>query len=718
MAMTTIIRTPKASAVRRSEGVRPSRVFQPDIEGLRAIAVIAVVAFHAAVPFIGGGFVGVDVFFVISGYLITGQLLREVLRTGRISLPGFYARRARRILPGASIVLLAITLATVLFEPVLGVFHTAKDLLAAATYTTNWHFIALGTDYLAQSTASSPVLHFWSLAVEEQFYLVWPLLILVAAQFAKKRPMHGTRVIAIAIFSVTVASFATGVLLTASDPKLAYMATQTRAWEFGVGALIAVVAHWFVKVGSSRIREFPIGSTVGAVIGWGGLLTVLYAVFTLNSDTPFPGTAALLPALGTGGIIVGGLVSGTGMGSVGSLLSLRPVRYIGRLSYAWYLWHWPVLIFVELKTGTLPWQQRALLMALALGLAALTVHFIEIPISRWKSVAKQVAPAIALGILCMVLTAGAALGVGSSAVVALGAAGTSADSALVTAAFGKDLGKNAGPVTPTAFNASGDVPLPISCLLDAQPIVSGCAVGPVGGTPVALFGDSHANQWLPAMTTMATRYHWRVTVYTRSGCPVPNIAPRADGSRFSAPVCINWRQNAIKAIQKLKPALVVVSSLDTYIPDQGEMLTAWNSSLDKLRKTGAPIAYIRDTPTPTTDIPTCISGAANNWSKCAFKPLNHIEPVIEQSILGNENDIKVIDLYHYLCTGATCPAVRNGLLLYRDDSHITATAAKALEPALNAAFVKDGLIPAPKSSKTTKSSTTTTSSKTKGHAHA
>ena len=694
--MTTIIRTPDSLAIRQTDGVRPSRAFQPDIEGLRAIAVVAVVAFHAAVPFLGGGFVGVDVFFVISGYLITGQLLREVLRTGRISLPGFYARRARRILPSASIVLLAITLATVLLEPALGVFHTAKDILAAATYTTNWHFIALGTDYLAQSTASSPVLHFWSLAVEEQFYLVWPLLILVAAQIAKRRPMHGTRVIAIALGAVTVASFIAGVTLTASDPKLAYMATQTRAWEFGIGALVAVVGHWFIRAGSARVGAFRLGHAIGTVVGWAGLATVLFSVFTLSADTPFPGTAALEPALGTGAIIVGGLVSGTGRGSVGSLLSRRPVRYIGRLSYAWYLWHWPVLIFVELRTGTLPWQQRALLMVLALGLAALTVHLVEVPISRWKSVAKQVAPAIALGILCMVVTAGAALGVGSSAVVALGAAGTSANSALVTAAFGKDLGKNAGPVTPTAFNASGDVPLPIKCLLDTQPIVSGCAVGPVGGTPVALFGDSHANQWLPALTTIATRHHWRLTVYTRSGCPVPNIAPRQDGSRFSAPVCIQWRQQAIAAIQKLKPALVVVSSLDTYIPDQGEMLTAWNSSLDKLRTTGAPIAYIRDTPTPTADIPTCISGAADDWSKCAFKPINHTEPVIEQSILGNEDDVKVIDLYHYLCTGATCPAVRNGLLLYRDDSHITATAAKALEPALDSAFEKDGLVPTAK----------------------
>ncbi len=673
---------------------RPRRAFQTDIEGLRAIAVLAVVAFHATVPGIAGGFAGVDVFFVISGYLITGQLMRELLSTGHIKLFGFYARRAKRLLPAASIVLVAVTIATALLEPLLGIYHAAQDILAAALYTSNWHFISLGTDYLAQSSAYSPVLHFWSLAVEEQFYLIWPLLLLGAAYFVRRMPLHGTRIFALVLGGVTVASLIAGLVLTTTEPKVAYMATQTRAWEFGIGALIALVAHWLTAQGSTAI-----GRTVGFVAGWAGLAAIGYAVLRFDNSTPFPGTAALVPTLGTAAIIAGGLLAGTGRGSIGSLLSLAPMRYLGRLSYAWYLWHWPVMVLVEVKTSTLSWQGRSLLMMIALLLAAATLHLIEMPISRWKTVARNIGPAFALGVFCMITVAAIVLGIGANAVNALGAAGTSVSPAQLQAAFGPSTVRNAGAVIPSALAAAADIPRPTACLLDHEKaVVAGCALGPINGLPVVLFGDSHANQWLPALSGMSTARNWRLTVFTKSGCPVPDIAPRKDGSRFSEPECVKWRQAAIDEITKsIKPALIVVSSLDNYIPDQGEVLTAWNVSLDKLRTQGAPIAYIRDSPIPSKDVPTCISSALDNWSKCSFKPLNKLEPVIQQTIIGNENKVTVVDMYKYFCSADTCPAVKNGVLLYRDDSHITATAAKALEPAFDQAFVSAGLIPKVKS---------------------
>jgi peptidoglycan/LPS O-acetylase OafA/YrhL len=689
--MTTILEhTEAATPSVQPTSARPRRSFQPDIEGLRAIAVLAVVAFHAAVPFVGGGFVGVDVFFVISGYLITGQLVREVFTTGKISLPGFYARRARRILPSASIVILVVAVVSAILDPLLGLYHAAQDLLAAALYTTNWHFIDLGTNYLAQSTSESPVLHFWSLAVEEQFYLVWPLLILGAAFVARRRRLPGPLVVAVAIGVVTAASFVAGLMLTASDPKLAYMATQTRAWEFGVGAIIALGTTWMAR------RSATSGwSRLGWVLGWAGIASIVVAIFAFTGDTPFPGWAALLPTVGAAAIIAGGILTGTGGTSIGRILSLRPVRYLGRVSYAWYLWHWPVLVLVELRTGTLPWTTRCVLMLAALGLAVATLHLIETPIARWKSVAKQVAPALALGLLCMVLTSATALGIGSNAVNTMSASNSSVSAHTILGAFGGTASRTSGAVTPTALDASSDVPRPLGCLLDHQVgRVAACEIGPADGTRVVLFGDSHAEQWLPALQIMGAERKWRLTVFAKSGCPVANIAPREDGSRFSQPECAAWREASIKMITKdIKPAMIIVSSLDSYIPDAGEMLTAWNSSLDKLRTAGVPIAYLRDTPSPGRDIPTCISGALDDWAKCAFTPGNHPEPVIQQSILGNEQAVSVIDMYPYLCSSASCPAVRNGLLLYRDDSHITATAAKTLEPVLDAAFVKAGLIP-------------------------
>ena len=666
------------------------RPFQTDIEGLRAVAVIAVVAFHASVPGLTGGFVGVDVFFVISGYLITGQLMRELGSTGRIRLFGFYARRAKRLLPSATVVLAAILIATALLEPLLGVYHTAQDLLAAALYTTNWHFIGLGTDYLAQATTDSPVLHFWSLAVEEQFYLVWPLLLIAAAHIARRRAGRATRVFAITVGAISALSLIAGVLLTSSDPKLAYMATQTRAWEFGVGAVVAIIAQWLSVQGVTRL-----GSVTGMLLGWAGLAAILYSVFGFDSTTPFPGVAALVPTVGTAAVIAGGLIVGSGRAKVGSALSLRPVRYIGRVSYAWYLWHWPLLVLVEVKAGTLSWQMRSLLMVAALLLAMATLHLIEIPISRWRVVAKQAGPAFAVGLLCMVTITGLVLAVGGNAVNALGSAGTQVSASVLRAAFGADTGATSGAVTPSALDASKDVPTPPGCLFDHEVgKVAACSIGPVGGLPVVLFGDSHAHEWLPAIEPMAASRGWRLTVFAKSGCPVPDIAPRKDGSRFSEPECATWRQASIDMItQQIRPALIIVGSLDTYIPDSGEMLTAWNSSLDKLRKAGVPIAYLRDTPTPEKDVPTCISSALDNWAKCAFTPRNISEPVIQQALIGNEDKVTVIDMYKFFCSSTVCPAVKNGVLLYRDDSHISATAAKALAPEFEQAFVDARLIP-------------------------
>ncbi|WP_344793079.1 acyltransferase family protein [Frondihabitans peucedani] len=668
--------------------------FQTDIEGLRAFAVFAVVAFHASVPGLTGGFAGVDVFFVISGYLITGQLTREVLRTGRIGLLSFWARRAKRLLPAAGIVLVAVGIASAVLEPLLGVYHSAQDLLAAALYTTNWHFISLGTDYLAQSTDDSPVLHFWSLAVEEQFYLVWPLVILVAWLVARKNPLRGTVLLATVIGTITLASLAASVLLTTSEPKWAYMATQTRAWEFGVGGLLAITAHALQSAEGTRA-----GAILGRIVGWGGLWAIGISAVAYDAKTPFPGYAALLPVLGTAAVIAGGLLAGTRGGTVGSLLSLPPVRYIGRVSYAWYLWHWPVLIFTEMVTGTLPWPIRCLLMVAAFGLAALTQRFVEQPVGRALVSIKRVGPTVAIGLLCMVVTVTTPLVIGGTAVTALGSSTAKVSSAALTAAFGPDTGKNAGPVSPSPLQAASDIPKPTACILDAPVArVAACELGSKTGTPVAVFGDSHVNQWLPAFETMASENDWHLTVFAKSGCPVAAYKPNGDGSRMSSSTCLTWRQAAIDMIvSTVKPSLIIVSSYDNYIDGSTKagstkILNAWNSSLDQLRRVGSPIAYIQDTPYPDKDVPTCMSAALDDWSSCSFARGDVKEPVEEQALLGNEKQVSLINLTPYLCDTARCPAVRNGLLLYRDESHITASAASALEPAMSQLFEKAGLI--------------------------
>ena len=217
--------------------------FQTDVEGLRALAVLGVVAFHASVPLFSGGFVGVDVFLVISGYLITDLLLREAQMTGRIKFGAFFARRARRILPAAALVMVATTIAAWCILPLLSVYRFAQDLLAAAFYAANWRFISAGTDYLAGSKDHSPVLHFWSLAVEEQFYLVWPGLVLGAVLLARRRRQRHSLIIGLVVGTATVVSFTCSALLTICSPGLAYMATHTRAWQFGAACRLLAQRH-------------------------------------------------------------------------------------------------------------------------------------------------------------------------------------------------------------------------------------------------------------------------------------------------------------------------------------------------------------------------------------------------------------------------------------------------------------------------------------------
>ncbi|MBI9114872.1 acyltransferase family protein [Sanguibacter suaedae] len=694
MSGTTAAPPGGTALAQRSTSVPPAgrEHFRTDVEGLRALAVLAVVAFHASVPGFSGGFVGVDVFFVISGFLITGLLLREAQGTGRINFAQFYARRARRIIPPAALVLVVVALVSFAVEPLLGVYNTSRAVLASGVFLANWHFIGIGTDYFGASVSESPVLHYWSLAVEEQFYLVWPLLVLVLFSVARRAPLMSSRIILLGVGLTTAASFLFSLTTTSSDPTLAYMSTLTRAWEFGIGGLVAAAAHWL-----SREARRDSSRRIGFLLGWAGVGAVVGSVVVLDESVPFPGTAALLPTLGTAAIIAGGILVANARGSVGAVLSVRPVRYVGRASFAWYLWHWPVLVLVEGHTGQLGWQDRSVLMLAALVLAVATLHLLEIPVGRWKQLARRAAPATALGMLGVTVTTSVALATGSSAVDRLSSTEASApvDASNFEQVFGPDTKDTSGPVSPNPLDAPTDEPEPSGCLLDKEvgPVLS-CTLGTAGGTPVVLFGDSHAHQWVPAFDKLAEDNGWEVFVYAKAGCPVHAIEPRDDDSRFSNPECVRWRAASIESIVRLRPELVVVSSLHTYLPDQEEVLEAWETSLDQLREADAPIAYLRDTPKPVEDMPTCISAAFDDWTRCSFPHDGVPEPVIQESITGRQPGVTVVDLLPYFCDGSQCVAVRNGLLLYRDDSHLTATAARSLAPALAHELEAASLVPA------------------------
>ena len=343
------------------------RRFRPDIEGLRAVAVLLVVLYHARVPGMGGGYIGVDVFFLISGFVITGLLLRERGASGKTGLLEFYGRRCRRIIPAASVVTLATVVASYHWLGFIRAGQIAADARSSALFVANFHFIALGTNYVSAQHPPSPLQNLWSLAVEEQFYLVYPTLVLVLAvvwrRFGFERKLAGALVLAV------VASLAWSIYETPRNATVAFFSPFTHAWELALGGLIALA--------SPHLSRLP--KPWAVAMTWGGLAGVIAAAVAYDDRTAYPGSAAALPVLGTALVIAGG--AATPARGAELLLGTRPSRWLGRLSYSLYLWHWPILTIAAQQAGkTLSLARNLLLCFFALGLSIVTYFLIENPV--------------------------------------------------------------------------------------------------------------------------------------------------------------------------------------------------------------------------------------------------------------------------------------------------------------------------------------------------
>jgi peptidoglycan/LPS O-acetylase OafA/YrhL len=361
------------------------RKFRPDVEGLRAIAVASVVLFHAGVPGITGGFVGVDVFFVISGFVITGVLLRERSSSGRNSILAFYGRRARRIIPAATLVIVVTVLATYHWLGFILGGDTARDGRAAATFWVNFRFIATGTNYWTSQVPPSPLQNYWSLSVEEQFYVVYPALFIGVATMALRRIDMRHR-ISLVLGAAIVVSFWWSIVQTSSNATAAYFSPFTRAWELALGALVAVNSRHF-----ARLPHW-----LAAVMSWLGLGGILLAAFVYTSTTPYPGSAAALPVISTAAVIAGGTV-GFAYGAE-TVLRLLPFQWLGKISYSMYLWHWPLLVIpMELAGNKLSLKDNLGWVAVALVLSIATYFLVENPIRHAKRLRQSWRLSIGLG---------------------------------------------------------------------------------------------------------------------------------------------------------------------------------------------------------------------------------------------------------------------------------------------------------------------------------
>lgn len=666
--------------------------FFTDVEGLRGIAVTIVVLFHASVPHMAGGFVGVDLFFVISGFLITGLLLREYERSGKISFKGFFARRARRIIPPAAVVIVVTAAAVWLVLPLLSIFRQAFDLLAAAVNIANWRFIAQNKDYLAGGADDSVATHFWSLSVEEQFYLVWPFLVVLLAVAARRMGWSVRLVVGIGITAVSLGSFAASLRLTVSDPVLSYMATHTRVWQFGMGAVVAVAAPYLLKLRTVRWVVVLVG-----VSGWVGLCAVIFATVQFDDHTAYPGWAAVVPTLGGGAMILAGQLSGVGMPTVGAFLAMGWLRWIGKVSYSWYLWHWPVVIIVKEITGTTEWRVLVVAMVGALGVAWLSTTLIENPLMTSRELRRNLMASVAVGMTATVAATVATMSLGVMSVKMASATVSDGDAVVsFEEVFGVDSAVSSGAVTPNPFQAYEDRPPRDDCLVQQTEnrTPDTCVFGAERGTPVVLFGDSHAEQWFPMAEVLAEENNWTLYQFTKAACPAPNLQAR-DGrtDHFAKPVCRQWRQDSIKRIQQIRPEYIIVSSLSIYLPDYQELKVAWEDTLSELRPTGAQLLYIRDTPYPNFHVPECISGSMDDWAQCDFdlENMRKIEPIVTDQVRGENTDILIFDFNPFLCTQKLCHSVRNSILLYRDNSHLTQTAAELFTHAFRQMLLAKGV---------------------------
>ncbi|MFC4016793.1 acyltransferase family protein [Micromonospora sp. GCM10011542] len=683
------------------------------MEGLRALAVILVLAGHAGEQLVPGGFVGVDVFFVISGFLITGLLVAEVNRTGRLSLTGFYARRAKRLLPAAVVVLIASLLLTIAFLPRTRWSATGWDVVLSGLYAMNWRLAEQSVDYLASNQAPSIVQHFWSLGVEEQFYLVWPLLLAAAVWFGRGQYAR-TGYLLVALALVALPSFAWSVWLTEDNPARAYFVTTTRMWELALGGFLALLAGQLQRL---------LPRLVAATLAWCGLAAIVASAALLTEDSAFPGYLALAPTLGTAAVIAGGPAAG-GVGPA-MLLALRPVRAVGAISYSLYLWHWPLLVVAEARFGELTTAAGLAVAAVSVVPAALTYRFIENPIRMSTTLAWEPARSLRLGALCtgVSLLAGLAFQftvwppAGSPAPPALAVpavAGTGVPVAANptvrgAAALGRspatsDAGlpvDRVGRFVPDPLVASKDGPdaWRDGCHVDQRSsAVRSCQYGdPDASFTVALAGDSHAGQWLPALQGVAGSKQWRLKSYTKSSCPFIDGAVALDNRPY--PSCTEWNDElrALLTGAERPDVLVVSTSLYVMIRN-GEPVTsqAQAAFADALRRTwaamaaaGIPVIVLRDTPYHDMDIAECVSVNPRKLTRCA-SPRDKVlaaggGPAHEAAARDNDK-VHLVDLNPAICPRERCAPVIGGALVYRDNNHITATYAATLAPLLATAL--------------------------------
>jgi peptidoglycan/LPS O-acetylase OafA/YrhL len=713
-----------------------------DLQGLRAVAVLMVALGHAGVGFLKGGYVGVDVFFVLSGFLITGLLLSTAAKHGSISLTEFYTRRARRILPAAALTLVVTTVAAYWLLNVVRAKQAVWDSLWASIFAANIHFANEGTDYFSQEQPPSPVEHFWSLAVEEQFYLVWPAalsLVLFGSVIGRKSThahlvdARAVRRLFIVVLAAAIASLAWSVHYTDRNPTDAYFSALTRGWELAIGAALAVATSMWMRAPATS-KTMRLSRALRAPMGWVGLIAIACAAVFYSSSTPFPGSAALLPTVGTALIIGAGIGAGKPRFGVGRLLALAPMRYVGDRSYTFYLWHWPFLIIAAEYVGhDLSVQENLLLLAGAFVVSIVTYALYENPIRRARLSAPASAMLFPVSVAAVVVVSAFSLqGIydeslrleTSTAVPSLqyvSSHGTtrSPDSEASRVLAASEAGQPLPAVVSSvrAARRGGAIPpgltpaptrledhenlyfFPAGCS-DSNPTESTskiCRLGDASSSKsIALIGDSHAQMWMPAILQMAEKEGWVVLPVVKSAC-TPNTTWTKqgdfgiDGTRLDARVrvCRAWYAWALKQLRTLRPDVTLIAGVSGGSSgNQAEAIKRGFISLTSAAKSfSKDVVVVADSEGVAQQPVDCLLGRRATMARCTTTwSEDRFYTNDDLAALSRVHNFSYIATRGWFCFKSQCPMVIGHTVAYRDTGHLTKAYALDLAEPFRAAF--------------------------------
>lgn len=650
---------------------------RPEIQGLRAIAAMAVVLFHIWPHFAPGGYAGVDVFFVISGFLITSLLIRESQKTGQIHLGTFYWRRLWRLIPLALFVIFAVGVFTPLLLPPSQWKQVAIESVSSAFYFQNWQLAAMSVDYLASEDAPSPLQHYWSLSIEEQFYIFWPALIMLTYGISRRREMSFIKNLTALIVVVSAASLLSSIQLAWNGSSSGYFLTQARIWELGLGACLSILS----------LQQRQGNETANNIMGLIGLVAICLSIFLFSEQTPFPGYAALLPTLGTVLVIRAG-ETGAWL-SAYRLLKNEPFQWLGDRSYSIYLWHWPIVIFYKMSVSEeIGLFTGAGLLALTLALSTLSKKYVEdrfrhpVMTFQWW---QRATPFLLFLPLPLILWGWSYHQISDQkAYIKAHSEAYPGARALLPDAIPISARYVSPPLAMSRFDKAAVYTN--GCHLadnDIEPV--GCTYGnPDGALKVFLIGDSHAVNWVPAFKILAQKHGWNATSYTKSACGLMPILTSRNDHPYTA--CLEWGRKMNALIQQEKPDLVITTQSRTKgLPPENNasvpqtIEAGLKAEWQMIEATGARVVAIADTPTWPVDPDVCLF--RDRHCSIPVDPTWKADPIIEAA--NEMPSVTLINLDHFFCPDQICPAVIGNVIVWRDRQHVTQTYSRSLAPTLD-----------------------------------